>query len=245
MEVIELSGYTSYEKQEIASRYLIPKQRKAHGLKSSNLKIDPAAINDIINYYTKESGVRQLERQIANLCRKAARIITEGERKRIRVTQLNLEEFLGKKIYKFGLIKEHDEIGIATGLAWTPVGGDTLDIEVNLMNGSGKVELTGNLGDVMKESAKAAISYIRSCANDLRINRNFYKDMDIHIHVPEGAIPKDGPSAGIAIATALISALTGVPIKRTVAITGEITLRGRVLPIGGLKEKALAAQSGY
>lgn len=241
MEVISLSGYTGYEKQQIALKYLIPKQRKAHGMKASNLKFDDVVVQDIINYYTRESGVRQLEREIANICRKAARKIAESMHKKLVVNQLNIEEYLGKRKYHFDLMKERDEIGIATGLAWTSVGGDTLDIEVNVMEGSGKIELTGSLGDVMKESARTAISYIRSCANELQIDKLFYKNMDIHIHVPEGATPKDGPSAGITMATALISALTGLPVKRTIAMTGEITLRGRVLPIGGLKEKALAA----
>jgi len=241
MEVIRISSYTEQEKIEISSKYLIPKQRTKHGLNAQNLKVDTGAIKDIVNYYTRESGVRNLERQIATICRKVARKVVEGNDKRITITSLNLDQFLGKRIFNYELVKEQDEIGVATGLAWTQVGGDTLQIEVNIMEGSGKLELTGHLGDVMKESAKAAISYIRSKADSFGIDRNFYKKLDIHIHVPEGATPKDGPSAGITMATALISALTGCPIKKDVAMTGEITLRGRVLPIGGLKEKVLAA----
>ena len=220
---------------------MLPKQLEKHGLKKQNIKIDEKTIRDIINYYTREAGVRNLERQIATICRKAARIIIENNQKSVTINSRNLEKFLGTKKYRYEKIKEKDEVGIATGLAWTPVGGETLSIEVNVMDGSGKVELTGSLGDVMKESARAAISFIRSKANEFGIDKDFHKNLDIHIHVPEGATPKDGPSAGITMATALISALTGYPVRKDVAMTGEITLRGRVLPIGGLKEKALAA----
>ena len=242
MEVIEVSGYTSQEKEEIALKYLLPKQRTLHGLKASNFKLDLLTIRDIISYYTREAGVRNLERKIGNVCRKSAKILVESiEPKRISVTPLNLEEFLGKHKFRLDSMLDSDEIGVATGLAWTSVGGDTLSIEANVMTGSGKVELTGHLGDIMKESATAAISFIRSRVTEFGIDKDFYKNMDIHIHVPEGATPKDGPSAGITIASALVSALTKIPVRRDVAMTGEITLRGRVLPIGGLKEKALAA----
>ncbi len=241
MEVIRISGYTEEEKVNIAKKYLVPKQLKMHGMKKSNVKIDEQTIHDIINYYTREAGVRNLERQIANVLRKAARIIVSNNQKSAIVNSKNLDKFLGTKKFSYEKAKQKDEIGIATGLAWTPVGGDTLSIEVNVMEGSGKIELTGQLGDVMKESAKAAISYIRSRANDLNIDKDFYKNLDIHIHVPEGATPKDGPSAGITMATALISALSDIAVRKDVAMTGEITLRGRVLPIGGLKEKSLAA----
>ncbi len=241
MEVIHLSSYTEYEKRQIAQRYLIPKQRSAHGITAAQLKIGEAAVSDIINYYTKESGVRNLERQIAAVCRKTARKIIEDGTKKINITPDNLEIFLGKRIYTYDRALENDEIGVATGLAWTYFGGDTLQIEVNIMDGKGELVLTGHLGDVMKESARAAISYIRSVAGQLGIPSDFHTRNDIHIHVPDGATPKDGPSAGITIATALISALMGRAVKKSVAMTGEITLRGRVLPIGGLKEKALAA----
>jgi len=241
MEVISLTSYTEEEKVNIAMKYLVPKQIKAHGLKKANLKIDEKAVRDIINYYTREAGVRNLERQIATVCRKAAKELVSTGKKSVKVTSNNLEKFLGVKVYRYDKAKEKDEVGVATGLAWTPVGGDTLSIEVNLMSGDGKLELTGQLGDVMKESARAAISFIRSKAEQLGIDKDFHNKYDIHIHVPEGAIPKDGPSAGITMATAMVSALTGMPVRRNVAMTGEITLRGRVLPIGGLKEKVLAA----
>ncbi len=241
MEVIEVSGYTEDEKLAIATGYLIPKQLKLHGLKKSSLRIGKPVILDIINYYTKESGVRGLERRLAKIMRRAAKLIVSEGRKSVTVTQKNLESFLGKRLYSYNKRNDKDEAGVATGLAWTQYGGDTLSIEVNCMEGTGKVELTGSLGDVMKESARAAISYIRPHAAELGIDPEFYKQMDIHIHVPEGATPKDGPSAGITMATALVSALTKRPVKKSVAMTGEITLRGRVLPIGGLKEKSLAA----
>ena len=241
MEIIGISGYTEEEKVNIASKYLVPKQIQAHGLLKKNLKIDEEALRGIINYYTREAGVRTLEREIAAVCRKAARNIVSTGRKSITITNGSLEKYLGTKKFRYDKANENDEVGIATGLAWTPVGGDTLSIEVTLMNGSGKLELTGHLGEVMKESARAAMSFIRSKVGQLKIDPDFYTKYDIHIHVPEGAIPKDGPSAGITLATAMVSALTGMAVKRTVAMTGEITLRGRVLPIGGLKEKVLAA----
>jgi ATP-dependent Lon protease len=241
MEVISLTSYTEEEKINIAMKYLVPKQIEAHGLKKSNITIEEQAARDIINFYTREAGVRSLEREIASVCRKAARNLIATNKKSMKINSKNIEKFLGTKKYRYDKANEKDEVGIATGLAWTPVGGDTLSIEVNVMNGSGRLELTGQLGDVMKESAKAGISYIRSKADQFGLDREFHNKFDIHIHVPEGAIPKDGPSAGITLATAMLSALTGMPVKRTVAMTGEITLRGRVLPIGGLKEKVLAA----
>lgn len=241
MEIINLSSYTEEDKANIAMKYLLPKQMKLHGLTSRNIRIDEGTVRDIINYYTREAGVRNLEREIGSVCRKVAKIIVSENKKSVTVNRNNLEKFLGVKRFRFDYAGERDEIGIARGLAWTPVGGDTLSIEVNLMQGKGKLELTGHLGDVMKESAKAAMSFIRSRCKELNINEQFHEENDIHIHVPEGAIPKDGPSAGITLATAMVSALSGVPVSRKVAMTGEITLRGRVLPIGGLKEKVLAA----
>ena len=241
MELINLSSYTEEDKANIAMKYLLPKQIKLHGLTTKNIRIDEETIRDIINYYTREAGVRNLEREIGSVCRKVAKVLVSENRKSVTVNRNNLEKFLGVKRFRFDYAGEKDEIGIATGLAWTPVGGDTLSIEVNLMQGSGKLELTGHLGDVMKESAKAAMSFIRSRCTELKIDEKFYEKNDIHIHVPEGAIPKDGPSAGITLATAMVSALSGLPVNRKVAMTGEITLRGRVLPIGGLKEKVLAA----
>lgn len=241
MEIIQLSGYTEEEKVNIATKYLLPKQLEKHGMNKSSLRINEQAIRDVINYYTREAGVRNLERQIANVCRKAAKIMISKNQKTVTVNSNNLEKFLGTKRFTYDKAKEKDEVGIATGLAWTPVGGDTLSIEVNIMDGNGKIELTGYLGDIMKESARAAISYIRSRASELNIDPDFHKKLDIHIHVPEGATPKDGPSAGITMATAVVSALTGYAVRKDVAMTGEITLRGRVLPIGGLKEKSLAA----
>ena len=241
MEVINISGYTEEEKLNIASRYLIPKQLKEHGIQENNLTISDKTISNIINYYTRESGVRSLERQLATVCRKAGRKIIETKSKRVRVTEGNLNKFLGVQRYHYDKVKNNDEVGIATGLAWTSVGGVTLSIEVTPMSGTGKLVLTGQLGDVMKESARAGFSYIRSKAEELGLSDDFHEKMDVHIHIPEGAIPKDGPSAGITMTTAVISALTGIPVKSDVAMTGEITLRGRVLPIGGLKEKILAA----
>ncbi|MFA6309424.1 MAG: endopeptidase La [Clostridia bacterium] len=241
MEIINISSYTEEEKAKIAMNYLIPKQIKSHGLKKSNITFDEKAVYDIINYYTREAGVRGIERELATICRKAAKIIVSGNKKTLKITSGNIEKYLGIKRFRHDKLNETNDIGIATGLAWTPVGGETLSIEVNVMKGNGSLELTGQLGDVMKESAKAAVSFIRSKSSAFNIDNDFHNKCDIHIHVPEGAIPKDGPSAGITIATAMISALSMTPVKRSVAMTGEITLRGRVLPIGGLKEKALAA----
>lgn len=241
MEIITIAGYTEVEKAEIVKDHLLPKQLKEHGLKKGNLQLRETAIYDTIRYYTREAGVRGLERQLAAICRKAARAIVAEDRKRITVTEKNLSEFLGKRLYRYGQAETTDQVGVVTGLAYTTVGGDTLSIEVSLSPGKGKLLLTGKLGDVMRESAQAAFSYIRSKADELNIDPNFNEKHDIHIHVPEGAVPKDGPSAGITIATALVSALTGRPVSKEVGMTGEITLRGRVLPIGGLKEKALGA----
>ncbi|MDO4744308.1 MAG: endopeptidase La [Clostridia bacterium] len=241
MDIIEISGYTELEKLNIAKQYLLPKQRKENGLTAKTLKISDKVINLIIEGYTRESGVRALERKLAAICRKAAKTIVEEEKNSITVSEKLLKEYLGGRIFTYDHAPESDMVGMATGLAWTEVGGDTLSIEINTMKGSGKLELTGNLGDVMKESAKAALSFIRANSDTFGIDAEFYKEKDIHIHVPEGAIPKDGPSAGITMATALVSALTGKSVKREVAMTGEITLRGRVLAIGGLREKSLAA----
>ena len=241
MEIIELSGYIEDEKFNIAKRHLVPKQLKLYGLTKTAVKFSDEALHDIINFYTREAGVRNLEREIGRICRKAARKIVAEGRKSVSITEKNLETFLGSHRFTYDSMKKEPQVGISTGLAWTAVGGDTLDIEVNIMPGTGKIELTGSLGDVMKESAMAAISYIRSKCKDYKISPDFYKTCDIHIHVPEGATPKDGPSAGITIATALVSALSGYPVRHDVAMTGEITLRGRVLPIGGLKEKSVAA----
>ncbi|PHB23956.1 endopeptidase La [Bacillus pseudomycoides] len=241
MEIISIAGYTEIEKVHIAREHLLPKQLKEHGLRKGNLQIRDEALLEIIRYYTREAGVRTLERQIAKICRKAAKIIVTEERKRIIVTEKNITDLLGKHIFRYGQAETKDQVGMATGLAYTAAGGDTLAIEVSVSPGKGKLILTGKLGDVMKESAQAAFSYIRSRAEELHIDSNFHEKNDIHIHVPEGAVPKDGPSAGITMATALISALTGVPVGKEVGMTGEITLRGRVLPIGGLKEKTLSA----
>jgi ATP-dependent Lon protease len=242
MEVLYIPGYTEIEKLQIAQKYLAPKQKKDHGLEDSQLTIDETAIMQVIREYTRESGVRNLEQQIASLCRKAAKeIVADPDRGAITVDSEMVKAWLGPGKFRYGLAEAEDQIGAVTGLAWTEVGGDTLVIEVTIMPGSGKLTLTGKLGDVMKESAQAAFSYTRSKARELRIEPDFHEKNDIHIHIPEGAIPKDGPSAGITIATALISALTGRYVSKEVAMTGEITLRGRVLPIGGLKEKSLAA----
>ncbi|MDZ5605913.1 endopeptidase La [Bacillus pseudomycoides] len=241
MEIISIAGYTEIEKVHIAREHLLPKQLKEHGLRKGNLQIRDEALLEIIRYYTREAGVRTLERQIAKVCRKAAKIIVTEERKRIIVTEKNITDLLGKHIFRYGQAETKDQVGMATGLAYTAAGGDTLAIEVSVSPGKGKLILTGKLGDVMKESAQAAFSYIRSRAEELHIDPDFHEKNDIHIHVPEGAVPKDGPSAGITMATALISALTGVPVSKEVGMTGEITLRGRVLPIGGLKEKTLSA----
>jgi len=241
MEIIEIPGYTSEEKFNIAKNHLLDKQLKKHGLTRKNVLINDSALKGIIEHYTKEAGVRTLERKIANVLRKAALKIVDDPKTRVKVTSKNLKEFLGKEIFLDDIASKKDEIGVVTGLAWTQVGGDTLSVEVNIMDGTGNLELTGQLGDVMKESAKAAVSFVRSNYKKLGIDAEFYKICDIHIHVPEGATPKDGPSAGITIATALVSALTEKPVNHKVAMTGEITIRGRVLPIGGLREKTLAA----
>lgn len=243
MEVIEISSYTENEKMHIATQHLLPKQLQKHGLTPEQLKISKGAIRKIARNYTKEAGVRQLERKIGDICRKSAREILETGKSSIRVTERNLEKYLGKEKYSYQMINETDEIGIVRGLAWTSVGGDTLQTEVNIMPGEGEILLTGQLGDVMKESARTGISYIRSVGEKYKIPEDFFKKHDIHIHIPEGAVPKDGPSAGITMATAMISAITNTKVRADVAMTGEITLRGRVLPIGGLKEKLLAAKS--
>ncbi|EOO33971.1 lon protease [Bacillus cereus VD133] len=241
MEIISIAGYTELEKVHIVREHLLPKQLKEHGLRKGNLQVRDEALLEIIRYYTREAGVRTLERQIAKVCRKVAKIIVTAERKRIVVTEKKIVDLLGKHIFRYGQAEKTDQVGMATGLAYTAAGGDTLAIEVSVAPGKGKLILTGKLGDVMKESAQAAFSYIRSRAEELQIDPNFHEKNDIHIHVPEGAVPKDGPSAGITMATALISALTGIPVSKEVGMTGEITLRGRVLPIGGLKEKTLSA----
>jgi ATP-dependent Lon protease len=241
MEVIRIAGYTENEKINICAKYLVPKQKKEHGIEDNSLVISKAVIRRIIQQYTREAGVRNLERQIANICRKAAKKIIEKPGEPVKLTVRNLKEYLGIPKFKYDKSLKTDQVGVATGLAWTKVGGETLSIEVTSLAGTGKLELTGQLGDVMKESAKAGLSYIRSRARQYGIPQTFYKDTDIHIHIPEGAIPKDGPSAGITMTTAAISSLSGIPVLKDVAMTGEITLRGRVLGIGGLKEKALAA----
>ena len=242
MEVIELGSYTDEEKLMISKNHLIPKQLSKHGLKKSQLRITDDAVREIISCYTRESGVRNLERCFSEICRKAAmRLLSQEEQKRITVTGSNIEQFLGIRKFLPDRLPCMDQVGLVTGLAWTSVGGETLEVEVNVMDGSGKLELTGNLGDVMKESAHAALSYIRANAKNLGIASDFYKTKDIHVHFPEGAVPKDGPSAGVTVCTAMVSALTGVTVRRDVAMTGEISLRGRVMRIGGLKEKTMAA----
>lgn len=241
MEVIELSSYTDEEKLQIAKGYLLPRELKRHGLRKSQLRFTDDAIREIISGYTRESGVRVLERRLAALCRKTAMRIVSGEHKRVSVTGDTVEEYLGPRKYHPEKHETGSQIGLVNGLAWTQVGGEMLQVEVNVVPGSGKVELTGNLGDVMKESARAALSYIRSRTAQLGIEPDFYKTKDIHVHFPEGAIPKDGPSAGVTITTAMVSALTGTPVKQSIAMTGEVSLRGRVLPIGGLREKTMAA----
>ncbi len=243
MEIIEITSYTKNEKEHIAKEHLIPKQMKAHGLKKGQMTISDEALTEIITGYTKEAGVRNLERKIGELCRKTARKILEDKKNSVAVERENLKELLGKPRYTYQKKNQSDEIGIVRGLAWTSVGGDTLQIEVNLMPGKGEFLLTGQLGDVMKESAQAGISYIRSVAETYGIQPEFFQKHDLHIHIPEGAVPKDGPSAGITMATAMLSAITHTPVRADVAMTGEITLRGRVLPIGGLKEKLLAAKT--
>lgn len=242
MEVIEISGYTENEKEHIAKDHLIPKQLEVNGIPEGKLKIQTPALRKIITLYTREAGVRGLERKIGQICRKAAREIMENDQKKVTVNSKNLENYLGKARYSYLMANKKDEVGIARGLAWTQVGGDTLQIEVNVMHGKGELVLTGQLGDVMKESAQAGISYIRSVADKYGIAPEFFQENDIHVHIPEGAVPKDGPSAGITMATAMLSAIIGREVRADVAMTGEITLRGHVLPIGGLKEKLLAAK---
>lgn len=243
MEIIEVTSYTENEKFHIAKEHLLPKQLEKNGLKPEQMKISDKGLQALIRSYTREAGVRSLERRLGELCRKAARQILENDKKIVRITDTNLEKFLGKPVYSFNLANEQDEIGIVRGLAWTSVGGDTLQIEVNVMPGKGEVALTGQLGDVMKESARAGLTYIRSIVSQYGVEKEYFEKHDFHIHIPEGAVPKDGPSAGITMATAMLSAIIEKPVKATVAMTGEITLRGRVLPIGGLKEKILAAKN--
>jgi ATP-dependent Lon protease len=246
MEVIRLAGYTEAEKLAIAKRYLLPKQLKNHGLKlDDGFGIDDEALLDIIRYYTREAGVRGLDRTLAKLCRKMARKwVQDKPKKGLIVSSDSLESYLGVKPYRFGIAEEENQVGVVTGLAWTEVGGELLQIETALMPGKGKLTVTGQLGDVMQESIQAAFTYVRSRAASLGLKSDFHRQVDIHVHVPEGAIPKDGPSAGLAMATSITSALTGIAVKKEVCMTGEITLRGKALPIGGLKEKLLAAHRG-
>ena len=245
MELMEIPGYTENEKEHIAREHLIPKQMEINGIPEGKLVIQPAALGKLINNYTKEAGVRSLERSIGRICRKTARAIMEEGKDKVVVTSRNISRFLGKERYNYLMANEKDEIGIARGLAWTQVGGDTLQIEVNIMPGKGELLLTGQLGDVMKESAQAGISYIRSVSDQYEIDPEFFQKHDMHVHIPEGAVPKDGPSAGITMATAMLSAIIEKPVRADLAMTGEITLRGRVLPIGGLKEKTLAARMAH
>ncbi len=245
MDVIELPSYTAQEKKRIAKRHLLKKQMKKHGLDATQLRVSDAALDRIIEGYTAEAGVRNLERMLATLCRKTATKLVDGSCDSVSVTPANLEEYLGAVKYKEDTDQRRDEVGVVNGLAWTAVGGATMPVEVAILDGNGKVEITGNLGDVMKESAKIAVSYVRTRADDWHIAPDFYKTKDIHIHVPEGAVPKDGPSAGVTMATAIVSALTGIPVKKNVAMTGEISLRGRVMPIGGLREKTMAAYTHH
>ena len=244
MEIISISGYTEQEKSEIAKQHLIAKQEKGHGLKKGEFKLTDEGLRDIIRYYTREAGVRNLEREIAKLCRKAVTEIVKGNESKVVVTPENLEEFLGVRRFRYGLAELTDQVGVVTGLAWTEVGGDLLQIEALKLPGKGRMKTTGKLGDVMKESIDAAASYVRSKAPDLGIKPPVFETLDIHVHVPEGATPKDGPSAGVGMVTSIVSVLTGIPVRRDVAMTGEVTLRGNVLPIGGLKEKLLAALRG-
>lgn len=243
MEIIEINSYTENEKMHIALEHLIPKQFERNGLKKKQISISKSAICKMARSYTKEAGVRQLERKIGEICRKAAREILEENKKNIHVTERNIKQYLGRELYRYQPANSSDEVGIVRGLAWTSVGGDTLEVEVNIMPGEGEILLTGQLGDVMKESARAGITYIRSVGKKYKIEEDFFKEHDIHCHIPEGAVPKDGPSAGITMATAILSAVTGKKVRADVAMTGEITLRGRVLAIGGLKEKLLAAKN--
>lgn len=245
MEVIEVSSYTENEKNHIAKEFLLKKQMKKNGLKNKELTISSKALSQIITGYTREAGVRNLEREIAQICRKSVREILEGDKKQVRVTEKNLSKYLGKVPYDINLANEEDEIGIVRGLAWTSVGGDTLQIEVNVMPGKGKLQLTGKMGDVMQESAQIALSYVRSISNEYDIPYEYFEKHDIHLHIPEGAVPKDGPSAGVTMSTAIFSAVTKQKVRADVAMTGEVTLRGKVLPIGGLKEKLLAAKAAH
>jgi len=243
MELIEVTSYTENEKLHIAKEHLIKKVMEKNGLKEKQLTLSEAALKRIISSYTKEAGVRNLERKLSEICRKAAKELVSKKKSQVKITDKNLVKYLGKEKYTHQMANEKNEIGIVRGLAWTSVGGDTLQIEVNVMPGKGKFELTGQLGDVMKESARAGISYIRSVSEQYGIENEYFEKHDIHIHIPEGAVPKDGPSAGITMATAMMSAVLNRPVRADVAMTGEITLRGRVLPIGGLKEKILAAKT--
>jgi len=244
MEIIRLSGYTEDEKVEIATRHLIPKQIKEHGLKKGEWAISDSAIRNIIRYYTREAGVRNLEREIANLTRKAVKDVLMSGKKKVNVSARNLGKYAGIRRYRYGEVEEENLVGVTTGLAWTEVGGELLSIEAVVMPGKGNVAHTGKLGDVMKESVQAARSYVRSRSVAFGIKPTVFEKKDIHVHVPEGATPKDGPSAGVAMCTSIVSALTGIPVHKDIAMTGEITLRGRILPIGGLKEKLLAALRG-
>jgi ATP-dependent Lon protease len=244
MEIIRIPGYTEEEKAEIAKRHLIPKQRGEHGLKDEEWSLGDEALIDLIRYYTREAGVRSLEREIANLARKSIKEIVGGEKKLVKITRKNLEKYAGVRKFRYGEADLEDQIGTTTGLAWTEVGGELLSIEAVNVPGKGKMTITGKLGDVMQESVQAARSYVRSRSREFGIPPDTFDKVDIHIHVPEGATPKDGPSAGVAMATSIVSVLTRIPVKAAVAMTGEVTLRGRVLPIGGLKEKLLAALRG-
>jgi ATP-dependent Lon protease len=244
LEVIKLEGYTEQEKLEIARHYLVRKQLEANGLQDRCVTFTDSGLVEIIRYFSREAGVRNLEREISGVCRKVARLVAGGSRRKFTIRPALVREFLGARRFTPAVHDRQEAIGVVSGLAWTETGGDLLSIEVAVLPGNGKLTITGKLGDVMQESAHAALSYVRSRAQMLGLQRDFYKNYDLHIHVPEGAIPKDGPSAGITMATAIASALTGAPVRSGVAMTGEITLRGRVLPIGGLKEKLLAARRG-
>jgi ATP-dependent Lon protease len=245
MEIIRIAGYTEIEKLNIAKKYLVPKVREQNGLKETNIEFSDNAILGLIRHYTKEAGVRSLERELASLCRKVVVEVVKGDREaHILINSKSLSKYLGPEKYRYGRAEQEAKIGVTTGLAWTDLGGELLNIEVAVVPGKGKLTITGRLGEVMQESAQAAMSYVRSRADDLGLERDFYQKIDIHIHVPEGATPKDGPSAGITLATALVSSLTRLPVRSDLAMTGEVTLRGRVLPIGGLKEKVLAAHRG-
>jgi ATP-dependent Lon protease len=245
MEIIRIPGYTEWEKLHIAQKYLFKKQREANGLSEQNIDCPENALMSVIRSYTRESGVRNLEREIGTLCRKVAiEVVKKGRNTRLRINTKNLAKFLGPARFRISKAEQEDKIGVVTGLAWTDMGGELLATEVTVVPGKGQLTITGKIGDVMQESAQAAMSYVRSRADELGLDKDFYQKIDIHVHIPEGAIPKDGPSAGVTMATCLVSALAKVPVRHDVAMTGEITLRGRVLPIGGLKEKILAAHRG-